>query len=86
MPLSLLEVTNVIEDTKLALLRSKEKLGGISGIIIFNCLHRILELEHNKLTGKYAKLFDDFPTIGFNSLAEQFIGNLNQTAVMILFK
>jgi hypothetical protein len=86
MPLSLLELTNLIEDTKVALARSKAKLGGISGILVFNCVHRTLELEHEQLTDKYGELFADFPTIGFNSLGEQCIGHLNQTATMIVFR
>ena len=48
MPLSLLELTNLIDDTKETLARSSEKLGGISGVIVFNCAHRALELEYKK--------------------------------------
>lgn len=86
MPLYLLELTNIIDDTKVALENSSAKLGGISGVIIFNCAHRALELAHNNLTVKYGKLFQNIPTIGFNSYGEQFIGHVNQTAVMIVFK
>jgi len=86
MPLSLLELTNIIDDTKVALENSSAKFGGISGVIIFNCAHRALELAHNNLTVKYGKLFQNIPTIGFNSYGEQFIGHVNQTAVMIVFK
>ncbi len=86
MPLSLLELTNLIDDTKEALARSKSKLGEISGVIVFNCVHRTLELELKQLTDKYGELFADVPTIGFNSYGEQFIGHLNQTATMIVFR
>jgi len=86
MPLSLLESTDLIEDTKEALARSKAKLGRISGLIIFNCVYRALELESLHLSGKYGEVFADIPTIGFNSFGEQFIGHMNQTAVMIVFR
>jgi hypothetical protein len=86
MPLSLLELTNLIDDTKETLERSREKLGGISGVIVFNCAHRALELEFKKLSGKYGELFAEIPTIGFNSYGEQFIGHMNQTATMIVFR
>jgi hypothetical protein len=86
MPLSLLELTNLIDDTRETLARSGEKLGGISGVIVFNCAHRALELEYKKLSGKYGELFADIPTIGFNSYGEQFIGHMNQTATMIVFR
>jgi len=86
MPLSLLELTNLIDDTRGALARSKERLGGISGIIVFNCAHRALELEFKKLTEAYGEVFAEFPAIGFNSYGEQLIGHMNQTATMIVFR
>lgn len=86
MPLSLLELTNIIEDTKKTLERSRAKLGGISGVIVFNCAHRALELEYKNLTAKYGEVFADIPTVGFNSYGEQFIGHMNQTATMIVFR
>jgi hypothetical protein len=86
MPLSLLELTNLIDDTKETLARSVAKLGGVSGVIVFNCAHRALELEYKHLTDKYGAVFAEVPTIGFNSYGEQFIGHMNQTATMILFK
>lgn len=86
MPLSLLEVTNLIDDTKEALARSIAKLGGASGVLVFNCAHRALELEYKNLTGKYGQIFADVPTIGFNSYGEQCIGHMNQTATMIVFR
>jgi len=86
MPLSLLELTNLIEDTKETLARSIAKLGGVSGVIVFNCAHRALELEFKHLTDKYGAVFAEVPTIGFNSYGEQFIGHMNQTATMIVFR
>ncbi len=84
MPLSLLELTNLIDDTKATLQRSIDKLRGASGVIVFNCAHRALELEHQNLTGKYGEVFADVPTIGFNSYGEQYIGHINQTATMVV--
>lgn len=86
MPLSLLELTSLIEDTREALEQSARKLGGISGIIVFNCAHRALELEFKRLTDAYGELFAGVPTIGFNSYGEQFIGHMNQTATMVVFR
>lgn len=83
--LSLLESTNLIEDTKSALSWSKAKLGRISGVIVFNCAHRALELKHKEQTENYGEVFFGIPTIGFNSYGEQYIGHMNQTAVIIVF-
>lgn len=85
MPLSLLKLTNLIDDTKETLVRAINKLGGVSGVIVFNCAHRALELEYKHLTDKYGEVFAEVPTIGFNSYGEQFIGHMNQTATMIVF-
>jgi len=86
MELSLLESTNIIDDTAEALVEAKAKLGSISGLINFNCILRTLELDQKQLTGKYGELFAEFPTIGFSTYGEQYIGHINQTATMLVFK
>jgi hypothetical protein len=86
MELSLLESTDIIEDTKKALAEAKKELGGVSGVINFNCILRTLELEQKKLTSEYGTLFTDIPTIGFSTYGEQYIGHINQTATMLVFK
>jgi hypothetical protein len=86
MELSLLESTNIIEDTAQALAEAKKELGTISGIVNVNCILRTLELEQKGLTGQYGELFSDIPTVGFSSYGEQFIGHINQTATMLVFK
>jgi hypothetical protein len=86
MELSLLESTDIIADTKQALEQTKKDLGGISGIININCILRTLELEQRELTDDYGKLFSDIPTIGFSSYGEMFLGHINQTATMLVFK
>ena len=86
MELSLLESTNIIEDTRTAIKAAKDELGNISGIINFNCILRTLELKQKNLTDEYGKLFADVPTIGFSTYGEQYIGHINQTATMLVFK
>jgi hypothetical protein len=84
--LTLLESTDIIASTKEALDSVKSELGGISGIINFNCILRTLELREKGLTDSYGALFSDVPTIGFSTYGEQFIGHINQTATMIVFR
>lgn len=86
MELSLLESTDIIQDTTNALSKAKAELGGVSGLINFNCILRTLELESKQLTGEYGKLFAELPTIGFSTYGEQYIGHINQTATMLVFK
>ncbi len=86
MELSLLESTDMLDDTQQALEQAREELGDISGIINFNCILRTLELTQKNLTQDYGKLFSSFPTIGFSTYGEQYIGHINQTATMLVFK
>ncbi len=84
--LNLLESTDILADTKEALAMARSELGGISGVINFNCILRTLELRQKGLTNEYGELFSDVPTIGFSTYGEQFIGHMNQTATMLVFR
>jgi hypothetical protein len=86
MELSLLESTDIIDDTRKSVAQAAKDLGSISGIININCILRTLELDQKQLTDDYGKIFSDYPTIGFSSYGEQFIGHINQTATMLVFK
>jgi hypothetical protein len=86
MELSLLESTNIIEDTRNAVEQVKAELGNISGIVNFNCILRTLELKQKNLTQAYGDIFSAIPTIGFSTYGEEYIGHINQTATMLVFK
>jgi hypothetical protein len=86
MELSLLEATDIIGDTGRVLEQVKNDLGGISGIITIDCVLRTLELGQKQKIEAYGKLFTDIPTVGFNSYGEIYLGTLNQTATMLVFK
>jgi len=86
MELKILESTDIISDTCRAISAVQERLGHISGIINFNCILRTLEMEQKGITTTYGGLFKDIPTIGFSTYGEQFIGHINQTATMLVFK
>lgn len=86
MEVSLLKATNIIEDTKNAIQSKVNEFGNIDGIISFQCIHRATELERQNLTQDYAKIFENIPTAGLSAYGEQFIGHLNQTAVMLVFR
>jgi hypothetical protein len=86
MELSLLESTNIVEDTKNSVEKKKQEIGDISGIINFHCILRTLELEEKGETETYANIFSNIPTIGFSTYGEQYIGHINQTSTMLVFK
>lgn len=84
--LSLLESTDIIEDTRAAIERARKESGKIYGIINFNCILRTLELKQKHLTKEYGDIFSSAPTVGFSTYGEQYIGHINQTATMLVFK
>jgi hypothetical protein len=86
MELSLLESTDIIEDTRNAIKHAIGELGNVSGIINFNCILRTLELKQKNLTQEYGDVFSAIPTIGFSTYGEQYIGHINQTATMLVFE
>jgi hypothetical protein len=86
MELSLLESIDIISDTKAAVEKKRAEMGGLSGIINFHCILRTLELERKGMTDAYGAIFADIPTIGFSTYGEAFLGHINQTSTMLVFK
>ena len=86
MELDILESQDIVADTKKALQEKRESFGSISAIINFNCILRTLELKEKNQTRDYGQLFKDIPTVGLSTYGESYIGHINQTATMLLFK
>ena len=86
MELSVLESTDIPGDTRQAVEEKREALGGMAGLINFHCILRTLELEQKNLMGPYGEIFTTIPTIGFSTYGEEYIGHINQTATMLVFK
>lgn len=86
MQLHLLDNTDIISDSRKAVESKKAEMGSISGIVNFNCILRTLELESRGLTRQYGEVFSTIPTIGFSTYGEAYIGHINQTATMLIFK
>jgi len=86
MEVRLFKSKDIIEDTKKAIENKIKEFGKIDGIINFDCVERILEVEEKKLEKQYGEIFSSIPTIGFSTYGEQFIGHMNQTAAMLVFR
>jgi hypothetical protein len=84
--LTLLQSKDIVNDTQLALDKRIREFGLPSAIINFNCILRTLELQNKNQTEAYGNIFKTIPTIGFSTYGEEYIGHINQTSVMILFK
>ncbi|MDV2482054.1 hypothetical protein F8E02_08615 [Methanoculleus sp. Wushi-C6] len=86
MELALLEATDIVEDTRRAVDEKVRQLGGASALINFHCILRALELEEKGQEEAYGSIFTDIPTIGFSTYGEEYIGHINQTSTMLIFK
>jgi signal transduction histidine kinase len=86
MEVKLLTSTDIIEDTREALAENIKKSGNIDGIINFDCIERKLILEEKNLERQYGEIFKGIPTIGFATYGEEFIGHVNQTSTMLVFR
>lgn len=86
MEVNLLKATNIIEDTKMVIKNKEAELGGIDGLIDFHCILRALELQSRNKTDEYGRIFTDIPAVGFATYGEQYIGHINQTSTILVFK
>ena len=86
MELSVLESTDIVSDTREAVREKAESLGSTAGMINFHCILRTVELEQKGQTEAYGQIFSSIPTVGFSTYGEQYIGHINQTATILVFK
>lgn len=86
MELALLESTDIVADTSRAVDEKVQQLGGASALINFHCILRALELEEKGQEEAYGSIFTNIPTIGFSTYGEEYIGHINQTSTMLIFK
>jgi hypothetical protein len=85
MELSILESTDIVEDTRRRIEETKQSMGRISAIINFHCLLRTLELQSTGQVKEYGSIFSEIPTVGFSTYGEQYVGHINQTSTMVIF-
>ncbi len=85
MDLQVLQSSDMIRDTREAILEKKNEFGELQALINFHCILRTLDLESHGLTEEYGHIFDHIPTIGFSTYGEEYIGHMNQTATMLAF-
>jgi hypothetical protein len=86
MEVTLLQSRNIIIDTRHSVECKIAEMGPVSGIINFHCILRTLELEQKNQTESYANIFKGIPNIGFSTYGEEYLGHINQTSTMLVFK
>lgn len=86
MELNILESGDIVQSTQEAVEDKLKEMKNVSGLINFHCILRTLELEATGRTGDYGAIFGDIPAIGFSTYGEEYIGHINQTSTMLVFK
>ena len=84
--LEIMETENMITDTKKFVEDINKKYKSISGLLMFNCILRTLELQSKNQATEYANLFTDIPMVGFSTYGEVYIGHINQTAIFLVLE
>ena len=85
MRLRVCEASNTVEGTR-SVIDDVLARGPVSGLVNFHCEYRTLELTHRGQMAGYEAVFADLPTIGFGTYGEQYIGHVNQTSTMLVFR
>jgi len=85
MELQLLQTGDIVSDTHKDLSNKMNEMGTVSAIINFHCILRTLQLKQSGQSQDYGKLFT-VPTVGFSTYGECYLGHINQTSTMVLFK
>jgi hypothetical protein len=86
MELQVLQATDIVADTRAALEAKKKEMGHVSGVIDFHCILRTLQLRNEHRCAEYGALFAGIPAVGFSTYGEEYLGHINQTSTMLLFK
>jgi hypothetical protein len=81
----LMRSTDMVEATRDALHAAAQQLGGrVSGGLLFNCILRRLEMDHNGAAREFVDAVGRFPVCGFHTYGESYVGHINQTLTGVL--
>ena len=58
----------------------------VAGVVNFNCLYRTLEILSEQQVEPYCALFGRYPSIGFSTAGEAFLGHINETSTILVIK
>ncbi len=84
--LAVLQATDIVADTRAVIEERKAALGEIRGLLEFQCILRTLQLRDEKRCEQYGEIFSGIPTAGFSTYGEAYLGHMNQTSTILLFR
>ncbi len=86
MELEVLEATDIVAHTRQAIEARKAAGQPISGMVDFQCILRTLQLRGESQCGQYCSIFDGIPMAGFSTYGEAYLGHINQTSTILVFR
>jgi hypothetical protein len=86
MELEVLEATDIVAQTRLAIQARKASGEPTRGMIDFQCILRALQLRGENRCEQYSAIFDGIPTAGFSTYGEAYLGHINQTSTILVFR
>ncbi len=86
MEFEILETADIVKDTRDAIEARRAAPGDICGLIDFQCILHTLQLRKEKRCDEYSAIFDGIPTAGFSTYGEAYLGHMNQTSTILLFR
>jgi len=86
MELAVLDTTDIVADTRAAVETKVAELGGILGLVEFQCIARTKQLRNEDRCEQYSAIFSGIPMIGFSTYGEAYLGHINQSSTMLLFR
>lgn len=81
---AVLQIGDIVKDTQADLDRVITQPP--AGVINFNCLYRTFEMLNKNLTEPYCALFGRYPSIGFSTSGEAFLGHINETSTVLVIR
>lgn len=86
MNMEIVQATDIVEVTKKDIEDKIKEIGNISALISFNCVLRKVQLQSENKLDAYANIFANIPSIGLSTYGEAYLGHINQTSTMLVFK
>ncbi len=80
----ILKIGDIIQDTKNALDDTITETP--AAVVNFNCLYRTFEILNKNIVPEYCALFGKYPSIGFSTAGEAFLGHINETSTVLILK
>ena len=82
----LMTATDLVGDTRSSMMSAIDAAGGAaSGAVLFNCVLRRLQIDHEDTADQFVEALAGVPSAGFHTYGETWLGHVNQTITGVVF-